>query len=355
MRFVFSDMLVPLTGLWMFMAVTFSQGAEMSLAHAGPEVLEFFIGYMATRTVLTEHGQALSFVKLLSGTIAVVAVLGALDSLTGRYLVLDTVNELTGFGIGKQEQTAIYRNGFLRATGPLEHSILFGLACCVGLIMALSGCVRTRISVIIPCGLGVFLAGESAPMLAFVLGVTLLLYDRILNDVPGKWAVLFAVVVIAVLVIRALGKDPSTFIIQHFTLETQTGYYRLWVKGLVIDLLRQSPWFGFGFVEFSSHLSLPSIDNMWLAFATQYGYPGSVLLGLSILGAMSRSTSGRRSNLITAEAKLGTTLSIILFLIMLIANTVHIWGSDRILMGLLMGVRAHLGSLGHSNMDRVHT
>jgi hypothetical protein len=61
---------------------------------------------------------------------------------------------------------------------------------------------------------------------------------------------------------------------------------------------------------------------------------------------MSLPTSGPRVNLTAEESKLGTTLGIILFLIMLIAYTVHIWGSDRILMGLLIGVRAHLGALG---------
>jgi hypothetical protein len=347
-RFVFSDLFAPMTGVWMFLAVSVSQGADMALAHAGPEVLEICIGYLATRVLLAKHGQALSFASLLCCTIAVVALLGLLDPLTGHPLIHDWTDKLTGYKEGWLEGAQVlYRHGFLRAYGPLEQPLLFGLVCCIGFILALSGRVRARPAVLIACCLGLFFAGESAPVLGAILGVALLLYDRILAGVSVKWLGLIAAAAAGIGAIYVVSDNPSTVIVRYLTLDPQSGYFRLWTWTLATDLLRHSPWVGLGFLQFSGEsYELPSIDNMWLAFALVYGYPGSILLGLSMLGAMSLPTSGRRVNLTAAESKLGTMLSITLFAIALIAYTVHIWGPVRILMGLLIGLRAHLGALG---------
>lgn len=162
-RFVLSDLFVPLTGVWMFLAVTFSQGVDMSLHHAGPEALELCIGYATTRLLLTEHGQGLSFLNLLCCTIGVVALLGLLDPLTGHVLIQEWANKLTGYDNGwlVNGGGGLYRHGLLRAYGPIEQPLLFGLVCCIGLLLALSGRVRARLPVIIACSLGVFFAGES--------------------------------------------------------------------------------------------------------------------------------------------------------------------------------------------------
>jgi len=347
-RFVLSDLFVPLTGVWMFFSVSLSQGADMALAHAGPEVLEICIGYMTTRLLLTEHGHAVSFARLLSYTVAVVALLGALDPLTGHVFIHDWANKLTGYAGGGPTVLTddLYRHGLLRARGPLEQPLLFGFACCVGLVLACSTRMRARMLVIIACSVGLLFAAESAPILGAVLGLGLLLYDRILTLVSIKWSALIGVVIIAIFALYIVSDSPSTIIIRYFTLDSQTGYFRLWTWDLAMDLLRQSPWVGLGFIEFSGKYWLPTIDNMWMMFAVLYGYPGSVLLGLSIFGAMSLPTHGSRTNLPAVESKLAATFSIVLFLFMLIALTVHMWGSARILMGLLIGVRAHLGALG---------
>src|SRR5262249_39449722 len=58
-RFVLSDLFVLLTGTWMFVALAIIDGMQESLIHAGPLALEFCIGYMTTRVLLSRHGQAL--------------------------------------------------------------------------------------------------------------------------------------------------------------------------------------------------------------------------------------------------------------------------------------------------------
>lgn len=97
---------------------------------------------------------------------------------------------------------------------------------------------------------------------------------------------------------------------------------------------------------------IPStIDSIWLLWSLNFGIPGSILLGLSMLGAMSLPTSGSRVLLTTGELKLGTTLSVIIFLIVFLGFTVDFFGTSWIIIPLLVGVRAHLGELGRVSYD----
>jgi hypothetical protein len=345
-RFVLSDFVVLLTGTWMLIAVSLSQGMDMALAHAGPEVLEVCISYMITRFFLIERAHALSFVNFLCCTIGVVALLGLLEPLTGRVFLHEWVNGLTGYeqlGTGGQ-----YRHGLLKGQGPLEHPLLFGLVCSIGFILTLSGHGRARRYLISACGIGVLVSFESAPLLGTVIGAGLLLYNRILSRVSGKWAALVAAATVIIFTIIIFSDDPSSLIVRYLTFDPQTGYYRLWTWDLAISRLHQSPWVGVGFLEFGGSFgdNPPSIDNFWLMFAVIYGYPGAILLLLSVLAAMLLPAIRSRMNLSDAETDLCTTLSIVLSVTMLVAYTVHLWGIDRILFGLLIGTRAHLGALG---------
>ena len=261
-RFVFSDLLVPLTGFWMLLALGKMDGMQDAMNHAGPLALEYCVGYMAARFLLSEHGQAVSFINFLCWAIAFVALLGLADTLTEAHPVVpgssicgmrmpsararEGIQWPRAIGVStlplrqKAEETATgmrisssrhvktwkpapvsdfarhpymlmnlgqrdepplthrffvhyvmrtligssmlgdagERLGLLRATSTLEHPILFGFTCGVGLILAASMPIRERSFAIFACGLGAFLALSSAPMQGAVFGLGLLLYNR---------------------------------------------------------------------------------------------------------------------------------------------------------------------------------
>ena len=89
-----------------------------------------------------------------------------------------------------------------------------------------------------------------------------------------------------------------------------------------------------------------SIDSLWLYLALVYGIPGAVLVGLSMVGAAFYPASGRGVNLTMEESKLATTLGILIAVVVLLGFTVDFWGTSWMLVGLLVGVRAHLADLG---------
>jgi xanthine/uracil permease len=79
--------------------------------------------------------------------------------------------------------------------------------------------------------------------------------------------------------------------------------------------------------------------------ALTFGIPGAAFVGLSMIGAASRKTSGPTARLTMEESKLGTALGVVIFILIFLAFTVHYWGTTWVLAGLLTGVRAHLGEL----------
>ena len=95
-RFVWSDVLVPVTGLWMVVALSEIDGFDRSLVPSGTMALEFCIPYMATRVFLTERGQAVALVRLLCIAIATIGVLAIFDEFSGRFLLREIAGSLTG-------------------------------------------------------------------------------------------------------------------------------------------------------------------------------------------------------------------------------------------------------------------
>jgi hypothetical protein len=219
-RFVFSDLFVPLAGFWMIYAPANVEGVLEALNHAGPIALEFCIGYLATRTLLSEHGQALSFANLLCRVIAIAALLALLDPLTGHYFLHDLASDLTGYA--RQQLPYDYRFGLLRAAGPVEHAILFGFVCMVGLLIAATVPIRLRSLMVVTCTLGAFSALSSAPLQGVLIGFGLIAYGRVLTRLPHKWLVLIGLGVAGIILIFSISDDPVGIIIRHMIYDPES-------------------------------------------------------------------------------------------------------------------------------------
>ena len=345
-RFVLADLFFPVTGLWLIYAPSNVSGLLDGLNHAGPEVLEFCAAFMSTRVLLRNHGDAFRFANLLSRVIAVVAVIGLIDSLTGTYFTHNLSRQLSGYvGSNINDWTDAYRLGLLRAAGPIEHPILFSLICSVGLIIAVSAPISFRKLVTAACLLGIVFSFSSAPVQCAALGICLIIYGRLMAGISFRWLALIATLTAGVALAFMVSSSPLGFIISHLIYDAASGYYRYWTWERTIFYVSQSPWFGLGYSVPPDDIN-HSIDSLWLVLSIHAGVPGAVFTFLALVGSASLPTSGRNVKLSENESKLGTALGIVIFIIIYIAFTVHIWGSAWVLAGLLAGARAHLGELG---------
>jgi hypothetical protein len=352
--FVWSDVFVPLASLWMFVGPAVTQGLDDALTHSGPVVLEYLIGYMATRTLLTRDGQALAFASFLCAAISVVVLDALLDTATGRYFTHELVAQITGYQKSNAHLADEIRFGLLRAAGPLEHPILLGFACGIGLLFASAVDVARRPLCVVACALGVLIPFSSAPEQSVIMGFGFLAYGRLTAGMRGRWLLIFGLAAAVITVVFLTVNSPFGHIIDAMTLDPSTGYYRLYIWNTVGPIILDNPYFGVS-QESIDQVYEGSVDSLWLVLALLYGIPCGVLTGLAMVGACSRPTSGPRALLRHSEARLGTVLGIVTFLIIFAAFTVHFWGSVWILISLLAGLCAHLGELGTLNtVDRAN-
>jgi hypothetical protein len=345
-KFVPSDLFIALAGFWLIYAPANVDDVASAFNHAGPTVLEFGASYLATRILLREHGQAVSFAGSLCKVIAVIALLGALDPVTDHRFVHDWAGELFAPLHSIVSWDDAYRLGLLRAGGPIEHPILYGFICAIGCLIAMSVPIRGRTFAIVCCALGTMLALSSAPIQVLLMGSGLVLYDALLSKVAHRWSIFKVIGIITIASAFLISSNPIGFIITNLTFSPQSGYYREWTWAMVGLYVSQSPWYGLGFGPLPDEIN-HSIDSLWLILSIQAGYPAALFVGLTIVGASPIGTRGRKADLTPAESKLATTVGIVLFLTVYIAFTVHIWGSIWILTGLLAGLKAHLSELGY--------
>jgi len=355
-RFVWSDVLVPVAGLWMFVGPTAINGLGYSLVGIGILALQFCIPYMAARVFLTERGQAVTLVRILCIAIATVGVLAIFDEFSRRWLVREIVGSVTGYhDFAGADYSDLMRGFFFRATSTLEHPILLGTACMGGLLMATTMRGALKPFMLVGSALGLVLSVSSSALSGAIVGFGALLYNKIMRNFPFRWGLALASAVVVTITIFSLHPDPLGFIINHVTLDQGTAFYRVLQWQYAGPLVMNSPILGVGATddEWITEFALSSglaktIDATWLMMALQFGIPGSILIFLSYITPCSLSTDiGNKSlNLTKQERQLGFVLSLILGLVIYIGFTVYFWGSVQILIAFLSGIRAHLGALG---------
>jgi len=352
-RFVIPDLFVALTAFWMILAPANVEGLEAALTHAGPDVLELCGAYLLTRFLFNDPGEVVEFSILLSRVIACVAIIGMLEELPGYYVIHTVARQLTGFGgADLNEWPARYRLGLLRATGTIEHPILYGYICLIGLILAISSSAKFRKLTSICCGLGLVLSFSSGPLQAAVLALGLIIYDRTTVSVPFRWAALSVVGVAIAAAVFLISESPVNYMIAHFTLDPGTGFYRIWLWDNVFAAVSHSPWFGLGYGRLSGVPAMVnnSIDSIWLVLSIHSGIPGAVFFFLLLLAAAVVPARDGPARLTREADRLASAISILIIATIYTGITVDFWGQPWILIGLLIGCRSYLCELGRSDL-----
>src|SRR5208283_1985620 len=241
-RFVASDLFVPMAALWMFIGPTVSYGFNDTLGHSGPIVLEYVIAYMSTRVLLSGKSESLRFIGLLCLIISFVVIDGILDTIMGTFFTRDLLGKFFGYG-DIPKNADMYRFGLVRATGPLEHPILFGFTSAIGLLLTFAIKIRWRTFCIAACALGLVIAFSSAPEQCAIMGFGLLIYSRVFPSLPHKWLLLSIVPVVTAVSLFLSTNTPFGHLFELITIDPSTAYYRLYIWQSVGPAILQNPFF----------------------------------------------------------------------------------------------------------------
>jgi hypothetical protein len=219
-RFVWSDVLVPVTGIWMFVGPAKIDGFDLTVVSSGSSALEFCIPYMATRVYLTERGQAVALVRILCIAIAIIGLLAIFDEFSQRFVLREIVGSFTGYHTKRAFVYSVLSRGFFfRAASTLEHPILLGNACLVGLLMATTMRGALRQFMLAGSAVGLTLSVSSAPISGAVIGFGALLYNKLLRNFPFRWGLLLASGAGVILLIFNAHPRPWGFIFNYLTFD----------------------------------------------------------------------------------------------------------------------------------------
>lgn len=338
--FVAADLFACLTSIWM-LAVSLQEGRSSSLSSAAAMTLEFFGGYVVGRGYLFGRPAIAEFVQVLKVAVAIIVAVAMLDHMSGKLIVNDAL------GLGSEPE---YRSGLMRAASVFPHPISYGTFCAVagGIFLYSEARPLSQIGWVGLCFLGCLLAMSSAPLLVFLIAISVYSYDRLMKSYSWRWKAFAAAVGAAFGFIFLTTNKPVSWIVAHLTLDPSTGYFRVATWDRAFYNIGLSPWSGYGFDEIrkdsDEFFDNASVDSVWLVLALRFGIPIVVLMLLANVASFfigfGRKTAGRTADAYMDNMRTAFTLAVMTF--MLAGLTTHYWNTIWMFWGACIGIRASL-------------
>jgi hypothetical protein len=186
-----------------------------------------------------------------------------------------------------------------------------------------------------------FMALSSGPLIAMLVQLLLIGWERILRRFPPKWFLLFFFGgAVLGMVQLAYPGGLVAFVINTFAYNQQTGWGRTEILEYGGASVLRHPFFGIGL---SSDWGAPwwrppSVDNYWLVVAMRYGLPALIFLWLGIALHAARMMARRGLGADAASYRKGYLIALAgLFLVL---GTVHIWGAVSVFIMFYLGAGA---------------
>jgi len=350
-----SDILVVVAGIWMVIAAMITSGPANGLKGGGALALDFVGAYFVFRSFLGSLDSSVRIVEFACKLMVVVVLIALLDPLTGKLFTYEWIKGITGYrkeayavAILSQAET-LYRDGSIRAMGPMEHSILFGLACAWFGALALCTFPRRLLgwAVAVVAFIGAFFSRSQGAMVSFVLVMALAVLYGATPRLTSRWKILGTIVACGVTFIFLFSGKPIATILRFAGVTPMTGWYREAIWEAATPLVAGSPLFGIGLLDdwnwqAGGVLVGSSVDTMWLELAMNFGIPGSLFVFLTIVGAFWLGPIDRCRVLSPSEKRLSVALGFLTVISVLEGFMVHMWGICWVLLGVFAGIRASL-------------
>jgi hypothetical protein len=355
-RMMACDLFIWAAASWMIAADIAVTG---SLSEAtGSDALGFLGSYMVARTFIFGELPLRTFIGALRIIAVTVIALSVLDTLSGRFLIVDTMNAIfrvnAGLPVILKGQGDIHRMLFgfntIRATSTFSHPILYGTFCSVAAAIFLYSeqSLISRAFYVGACLIGCILSISAAPLMGLMIAISVYCYDGIMKQYLWRWKVFWATLAILILAMMLVSKNPLGVIFNHFTFNPETGFYRLLIWQRALDFIAMAPFTGdaTGYSWLSDDILSNSVDSFWLLYALLYGVPTILFLMLANLATCVRIGQSTKVPLhalgIPRVMRMRTAFSLALAIFAFVGLTVHFWDSVWLFWGLCIGIRASL-------------
>ena len=349
---ILSDLMVLALAVWMLAAGTVTAGFD-GLKGGAIAAIEFTGCYYVFRYSLGPIDSSVRIVRFACKVVAVVIGLALLDPLSGTLFTYELARELTGYakpGIAyglAQHVDALFRDGLIRAEGPLEHSILFGGVCAWFGTLAFFTFPSKLFgwSIAVFAIIGLWFSQARGAWVAYMMAFGLSGYYVLTRRFPLRWRLIGSAAGVAITAIFFLSGSPIATLMKLGGLSPEAAWYREGIWAAAWPLVAHSPLFGIGTSwdwQASGNLYGPSVDAFWLANSMLYGIPASLFVFLTLVSPYWRGRMDNSPYLSAEEKRLSVALGIVTTTVVLMGFIVHFWGITWILIAAFPAIRANL-------------
>ncbi|MDK1374014.1 MULTISPECIES: O-antigen ligase family protein [unclassified Sinorhizobium] len=345
-----ADIGVSLFCLWAWVSVAVNHGFSAAVEPGGILLVETLGAYLLARCYVRDAESFRNMTNLMVKLILLLFPFAVYEWITGSKPILSAF----GFFSRTVEITMMEpRLGFWRVQGPFAHSIMFGLFC--GSMIALAHFVEgsgwRRLLAPLVAGAAV-LSMSSATIATVFLQGALISWNSFLRAYENRWKLLQLLIFAGYLVVEfGSNQTPIQFYISKFTLDRQTGWFRLWIWEYGSASVLNHPLFGIGFGDWvrPNWMAPDSVDNFWLLTAMRYGLPALIFILGSFFWIVFKVAYEKTGDEISREYRVAYLICMTTFFVG--GTTVHLWAAPYAWFLYLMG--SGVWFFGNGNRDSV--
>ncbi len=284
-----TDILLLIYTFWI--AVSMAVNGQGGIpTYFGTQFLDIFVAYVLGRAAVRTREDFFFFAKAFLILLLVLLPFAILESVMGKMIIQDAFRGLPNLSVHRPT-TLNYspRMGLMRAMTALDHPIIYGLLCSIGVSLALVGLKHSPRDGTLPRRLGLltgslggtFFSLSSGAFVSAMIQLGLMVWDRVLGTVRGRWYLLGGLVIAFYLFVAAVAARPPLLVLGRmvsFNGATAWNRYMIWQFGS--EEVMRHPVFGMGlFTDWTRAHWMPlSVDNYWLLVAMRFGLVGTALL-----------------------------------------------------------------------------
>jgi hypothetical protein len=268
------DWLMIGAGLWAILALLVHHPLGEVIEPAGVILIELVGAYLVARVCIRSAEDFRRVVKVLAAIILFLLVFAALESVTGRPILLQLLGQTHAVS------NAEPRFGLRRAQAVFAHSIHYGVFVSAGLGMIW---YTLRPAAGLPArgvwasiiGLSTFFSLSTGALITFVMQCGFIAWEAVTAPHPKRWRIFAWGAAIGYVVLDLVAtRSPFHVLVNYAALNHGSAYTRILIWHYGTDNVAANPVFGLGLNDWEKPGWLTdSVDNFWLLLTMQYGLP----------------------------------------------------------------------------------
>jgi hypothetical protein len=340
-RVTTGDILIALHCLWVGLALVIVHGSDR-IPFAGITIIEIFASYLLGRLLVRNATDYQLLFRNFLIALAILAPFVVVEMVTSKFLISEILGKIAPTNPKVQTGPDQMRMGFYRAQAVLEHPILWGVFCSIGIANVFyiyrEQFFRSTVLTGFVTGM-TFTSLSSGPLLAAAIQLGIIGWGWITRN---AWWVLIGLAVLGYVVVDLISnRTPVQVLITYLTFNSASSYWRLHIFTYGSAEVWRHPILGIGLNDWArpSWMLASSVDNFWLLTAMRYGLPAFLLL---VAGVAANLVQILRQDLSdhVADLRRGHVIATIGLSITLC--TVHAWGPTFVFVMFYFGAGSWL-------------